>query len=109
MLKNKIFDQFVIDNKFLIKLRDTVRYITKSNMRGCDTVKDDGSNVVSDNEPNKSRLKENEDKVKTRVCLSACDFFMGIDINGLRGCDELLRKMAYIIKNFMVSNFSLQF
>ena len=51
MLKNKIFDQFVIDNKFLIKLRDTVRYITKSNMRGCDTVKDDGSNVFSDNEP----------------------------------------------------------
>ena len=56
-------------------------------MRGCDTVKDDGSNVVSDHEANKSPLKENEDKVKTRVCLSACDFFMGIDINGLRGCD----------------------
>ena len=68
MLENKVFDQFVVDNKFIIKLRDTVRYITKSNMRGCDTVKDDGSNVVSDNEANKSPLKQNEDKVKTRVC-----------------------------------------
>ena len=77
MLEIKIFDQFAIDNKFLLKLRDTVRYITKSNMRGCDTVKDDGSNVVSDNEANKSRLKENEDKANTRVCLRAFDFFMG--------------------------------
>ena len=92
MLENKIFDQFVVDNKFLIKLRDTVRYITKSNMRGCDTVKDDGSNVVSDNEANRSPLKENEDKVMTRVCLSACDFFMGIDINGLRGCDKRVKE-----------------
>ena len=92
MLENKIFDQFVVDNKFLIKLRDTVRYITKSNMRGCDTVKDDGSNVVSDNEANRPPLKENEDKVKTRVCLSACDFFMGIDINGLRGCDKRVKE-----------------
>ena len=92
MLENKIFDQVVVDNKFLIKLRDTVRYITKSNMRGCDTVKDDGSNVVSDNEANRSPLKENEDKVKTRVCLSACDFFMGIDINGLRGCDKRVKE-----------------
>ena len=92
MLENKIFDQFVVDNKFLIKLRDTVRYITKSNMRGCDTVKDDSSNVVSDNEANKSSLKENEDKVKTRVCLSAWDFFMGIDINGLRECDERVKE-----------------
>ena len=107
MLENKIFDQFVVDNKFLIKLRDTVRYITKSNMRGCDTVKDDGSNEVSDNEANISLLKENENKVKTRVCLSVCDLFMGIDINGLRGCDNVLRKMAYVTKNFMVSNFSL--
>ena len=92
MLENKIFDQFVIDNKFLLKLRDTVRYITKSNMRGCDTVKDDSSNVVSDNEANKSPLKENEDKVKTRVCLSAWDFFMGIDINGLRECDKRVKE-----------------
>ena len=92
MLENKIFDQFVVDNKFLIKLRDTVRYITKSNMRGCDTVKDDGSRVVSDNEANKSPLKENEDKVKTRVCLSAWDFFMGIDINGLRECDKRVKE-----------------
>ena len=100
MLENKIFDQFVIDNKFLIKLRDTVRYITKSNMRGCDTVKDDGSNVVSDNEANKSRLKENEDKVKTRVCLSAFDFFMGIDINGLRGYDERVKEDDIYHKEF---------
>ena len=92
MLENKTFDQFVIDNKFLLKLRDTVRYITKSNMRGCDTVKDDGSNVVSDHEANKSPLKENEDKVKTRVCLSAWDFFMGIDINGLRECDKRVKE-----------------
>ena len=100
MLENKIFDQFVVDNKFLIKLRDTVRYITKSNMRGCDTVKDDGSNVVSDHEANKSPLKENEDKVKTRVCLSACDFFMGIDINGLRGCDERFKEDGIYHKEF---------
>ena len=100
MLENKIFDQFVIDNKFLIKLRDTVRYIRKSNMRGCDTVKDDGSNVVSDNEANKSRLKENEDKVKTRVCLSAFDFFMGIDINGLRGYDERVKEDDIYHKEF---------
>ena len=92
MLENKIFDQFVIDNKFLLKLRGTVRYITKSNMRACDTVKDDSSNVVSDNEANKSSLKENEDKVKTRVCLSAWDFFMGIDINGLRECDKRVKE-----------------
>ena len=92
MLENKIFDQFAVDNKFLMKLRDTVRYITKSNMRGCDTVKDNGSNVVSDNKANKSPLKGNEDKVKTRVCLSACDFFMGIDINGLRGYDKRVKE-----------------
>ena len=84
MLEIKIFDQFVIDNKCLIKLWDTIRYITKSNMRGSDTVTDDGSSVVSDNEANNSPLKENENKVKTRVCLSVCEFFMGIDISGLR-------------------------
>ena len=100
MLENKIFDQFVVDNKFLIKLRDTVRYITKSNMRGCDTVKDDGSNVVSDNEASKSPLKENKDNFKTRVCLSACDFFMGIDINGLRGCDKRVKKDGIYHKEF---------
>ena len=60
MLEHKIFDQFVIENKFLIKLRDTVRYITKSNMRDCDTVKDDGSDEVSDNEANIFLLKENK-------------------------------------------------
>ena len=69
-------------------------------MRGCDTVKDDGSNVVSDNEANKSRLKENEDKVKTRVCLSAFDFFMGIDINGLRGYDERVKEDDIYHKEF---------
>ena len=100
MLENKVFDQFVVDNKFLIKLRDTVRYITKSNMRGCDTVKDDGSNVVSDNEANKSPLKENEDNIKTRVCLSGCDFFMGIDINGLRGCDKRVKEDGIYHKEF---------
>ena len=71
--EDKIFDQFVIDDKFLIKVRDTVRYIIKCNMRGCDIVKDDGSNEVSDNEAKKSPLKENENKVKTRVCFSEAE------------------------------------
>ena len=35
-------------------------------MRGRETVKDDGSNEVSDNETKRSPLKENENKVKTR-------------------------------------------
>ena len=69
-------------------------------MRGYNTVKDDGSNVVSDNEANKSLLKENEDKVKARVCLSACDVFMGIDINGLRGCDGRVKGDGIYHKEF---------
>ena len=42
-------------------------------MRGPDTVKDDGSNEVSHNETKKSPLKENENKVKTRVCFSEAE------------------------------------
>ena len=71
--EDKIFDQFVIDDKFLIKVRDTVRYIIKCNMRGCDTVTDDGSNEVSDDEAKKSPLKENENKAKTRVSFSEAE------------------------------------
>ena len=66
-MEDKIFDQFVIDDKFLIKVRDTVRCITKYNMRGRETVIDDGSNEVSDNEAKRSPLKENHIKVRTRV------------------------------------------
>ena len=36
-------------------------------MRCREIVKDDGGNEVSDNEPKRSPLKENENKVKTRV------------------------------------------
>ena len=42
-------------------------------MRGLDTAKDDGSNEVSHNETKKSPLKENENKVKTRVCFSEAE------------------------------------
>ena len=47
----------MLDDKFLIKVRDTVRHIIKCNMRGCETVKNDGSNEVSDNENKKSPIK----------------------------------------------------
>ena len=36
-------------------------------MRGCETVKNDGSNEVSDNETKKSPLNENENKVNTTI------------------------------------------
>ena len=68
--EEKTFEQFVLDDKFLRKVRDNVRYIVKCNMRGRDTVKDDGSNKVSDNEAKKSPLKENENKILIRVCFS---------------------------------------
>lgn len=42
-------------------------------MRGRDTLKDDGSNKVSHNEAKISPLKENEKKVKTRVCFSEAE------------------------------------
>ena len=72
-MEDKIFDLFVIDDKFLINVRDTVRYIVKCNIRGRETVKDDGSNEVSDNEAKKSLLKENENKVKRSVSFSAAE------------------------------------
>ena len=65
-MEDKISDQFVIDDKFLIKVRDTVRYIIKCNIKCREKEKDDGRNEVSDNEPKRSLLKENENKVKTR-------------------------------------------
>lgn len=71
--EDKIFDQFIIEGKFFTKLWDTVQYIIKCNMRGRDTVKDDGSNKVSHNEAKISPLKENEKKVKTRVCFSEAE------------------------------------
>ena len=57
----------MFDDKFLIKVRDTVRHIIKCNMRGCETVKNDGSNEVSNNETKKSPLNENENKVNTTI------------------------------------------
>ena len=55
----KIFDQFATDDKFLIKVRNTVRYIIKCNKRRPETVKDDGSKEISDNETKRSPLKGN--------------------------------------------------
>ena len=69
-MEDKIFDQFVIGDKFLVAVRDTVRYIIKCNMRSRETVKDDGSNEVSDNEAKKSPLQENQNKVKRTVSFS---------------------------------------
>ena len=66
----KIFAQFVIDDNFLIKVQDTLWYNIKCNMRGLDTVKDDGSNEVPDSKPKKSPLKENKNNVMAKVCFS---------------------------------------
>ena len=72
-MEDKVFDQFVIDGKFLIKVRDALRYIIQCNMRGCETLKDDASNEVCDTEAKRSPLKENENKVKTRVSFSEAE------------------------------------
>ena len=42
-------------------------------MTGRETVKDDGSNEVSDNEAKRSPLKKDENKVKTRVSFSEAE------------------------------------
>ena len=72
-MEDKIFDQFVIDDKFLITVRETVRYIIKCNMRSRETVKDDGSDEFSDNESKKSQLQENQNKVKRTVSFSEAE------------------------------------
>ena len=65
-MEDKIFDQFVIGDKFLVTVRDTVRYIIKCNMRSRETVKDDGSNEVSDNEAKNSHYKKTRIKSRER-------------------------------------------
>ena len=64
---------WLMTSSYLIKVRDTIWYITKCNMTGRETVKDDGSNEVSDNEAKRSPLKKDENKVKTRVSFSEAE------------------------------------